>query len=262
MAINTFDLFVYILIEHVVGFGGFAIYLWWKKSYNIPIIILRFVGEKGRPTMLMRWGKRVGTAQGSGRLKIRKYKRELRDFKAEYYFPAEKAPLGGLILWEFKRGWLTPAVPNMTDVPEEHRANCEKIMEQLSKAGIVNFNFDPDMFKKLSLKIIDDVDVEWFLREQQRIDGQYTSGWRAFLDKYGSHLTIIVIAMLLFAGYVVYLKEVPSVSAQCISGGVEAAHKTYLEDLAKKVGDTTGMASSGTAESNSGTPNVGSPPPG
>lgn len=111
-----------VVVEHILVMLGLLIYFWWKSRYKIPVVILRFVGDKRRPMILIRYARRVGSQDGTGKLVIRKYKRQVRDFNAQYYYPAEKSPLGGLVLWEFKRGWLTPAVPEMTkkaEVPNE-----------------------------------------------------------------------------------------------------------------------------------------------
>jgi hypothetical protein len=158
----------------------------------------------------------------------------VRDFKSEYYYPAERGKHGTLILWEFKEGWLTPLTPEIKDVPQELKVQFEKLKEELKKQNIVNFEFSEEMYRSLMIKAVDDTDAEWFINTIQRIESQYVSGWRDFLSKYGGHLLVAIVAVCLLVGWIVWIKESPEWAGQCISAGVEAAKNTYLQQLANK----------------------------
>lgn len=115
----------------------------------------------------------------------------------------------------------------------------ESMLPVQTDTGVTDFKYEPEMFEHLSLKVVDDVDVEWFLRQQYRVDTQYQNGWRDFLSKYGGHIALVIVCTLILIGYIVYLKEVPSLTEQCTAAGVEAAKNTYLKDIAGRAGIST-----------------------
>lgn len=219
-------------IENILLLLTMGIWLFLKLSWNIDVAILRFVGDKRRPTLIIKKGRKKKTG-ASVSLFVKGYKNPIKDFKAEYFYPSSKGQFGGLVLFEFKTGWLTPCVPEAKKIPDELKARIKEFRSELNAAGVVNFEFDESMYKTLTIKAIDDTDAEWNLRQQQRIDAQYQGGWRDFLYKYAGHIAIVIVALLLLVGFIVYMKEVPSLTGQCMSAGVEAAKSTYLQELAK-----------------------------
>ena len=109
------------------------------------------------------------------------------------------------------------------------------LITDISNNSSVDFEFDENLYNKLLLSAIDDTDAEWNLRQQQRIDAQYEGGFRDFLNKYGSAIVLIIIAICMLTGFIVWLKEAPNMAQKCIGAGVEAAKNTYLKDIAGKL---------------------------
>lgn len=222
--------------------GTFLVKKMWNKYWNIPVVILKFTGDKRRPTIALTKGRKQYTL-GRNRLWVRGYRLPLRDFQSENYFPALGSKEGGLVLWEFKKGWLTPVRPSLKGLSKEEQEKVlaldkqfQELREKFQGVRSVDFEYGEEVYRQLVLKAIDDIDVEWFLRQQERIDAQYTGGWREFLQKYGGHLIIALVAVCLLVGFIVWLKEAPSQANACIQAGVEAAKQTYLSNLASQAG--------------------------
>lgn len=231
--VNPLFMLGILVVENIILLLVLAVFFIMKFSWNIDVAILRFVGDKRRPTLIIKKARkrRVGATVS---LFVRGYKQPVKDFRAEYFYPSAKGQFGGLVLFEFKTGWLTPCVPEYRKLSPEMKAIVKEFREKMNGAGVVNFEFDEEMYKTLSVKAIDDVDAEWNLRQQQRIDAQYAGGWRDFLYKYAGHIAIVLIALILLIGFIIYLKEVPSMTGQCMQAGVEAAKNTYLSEIAGK----------------------------
>lgn len=225
----------FILYEHVAALGVTAIVLLLKFRWKIPVVILKFVGNKNRPTLVLTKARRVGVGwhHAVKRLVVKGYKHHFKDYKAEHYYPSQKGQ-GALMLWEYKPGWLTPVIPKkvLRNLSEQDRALIEKYLSTFQEHSVVDFTYDVETYKKLIAESIDDVDSEYMLREQVRQDGQYSGGLKDFITKNGPWMALVMIAVILLVGYVIYLDKVPSVSGQCIQAGVEAAKNTYLRDLA------------------------------
>lgn len=220
------------VIENILLLLTITVWILLKMSWNIDVAILRFVGDKRRPTLVIKKARKrkVGASVS---LFVKGYKNPIKDFKAEYFYPSAKGQFGGLVLFEFKTGWLTPCVPESRRLNDDLKARIKSFRSELNSTGVVNFEFDEEMYKTLTIRAIDDTDAEWNLRQQQRIEAQYQGGWRDFLYKYAGHIAIVIVALLLLVGFIIYMKEVPSLSGQCIGAGVDAAKATYLQEFAK-----------------------------
>lgn len=228
-------------LEQAAIFGFITWYfIFYPRRWPIPVVILRFLGDKRRPQVLLTRGRR-DMRTNVARLFVKGYKYSIRDFKSEYYYPAQKGKQGSLVLWEFRRGWLTPCVPSTKELAPEVLVDVEEKLRELSSKSVVDFEFDPKMYKELCLNAIDDTDNEWFLQQQTRIAQQYQGGWREFMSKYGGHMALLGIGVLVFAGFVVYLDQVPSITGQCIDAGVTAAKETYLSGVVDKLPVSSGV---------------------
>ena len=216
----------YIFLSHVVG----IFLLIWNKTYSIPVAILRFTGNKGRPTLFLTKAKKV-IKNGVPRLKVRGYKDEFRDYLSENYYPTVRGKWGGLVLWEFEDQLLTPAIPKKIErkLSKDDRAAINRMLMKLNKLTGVSFEFDKYLFHELKLKAVDDVDVEFLLQDQARIDSQYAGGWREFLSKYAGHATIIIIAMLMLVGVVIWFDKMPEFAAQCYGAAQSIAEQSLLD---------------------------------
>lgn len=230
------ELWVLIVYEHLMILIAVAIAFYLNFRWKIPVVVLRYTGDKNRPTVLVTKARKVGVGvmQGIRKLVVKGYKLPVRDFNSKNYYPGKTAN-GALILWEFKSGWLTPAIPKkvLMGLSDEEREKFAEAIAFFEKKQHVSFEFKEEMFNQLVLNAIDDVDAEYFLRQQQRQDAQYTGGLKDFLMKHGGSLALVLIATILLVGYIVYLDKVPSVSGQCIDAGVQAARNTWLSEIAK-----------------------------
>ena len=229
---------VVLFLEHLVG----VFLLIYHKTYNIPIAVMRFTGNKQRPTLFLTKGKKVFKA-GIPRLQVRGYKVQFRDYLSENYYPTIRGKWGGLILWEVEDGVLTPALPKRSLIdklkgegkltPEQQEVY--EMAQALFKAKGVKFEFDEQLFKDIKLKIVDDVDIDFMLEEISRRKSQYNNWFAEFMNRHGSMVMIVFICMLLFAGFVVGLEKLPDLMAQCSAAGADVVKGSLLEQAANTV---------------------------
>lgn len=231
----TIMLMTYVFLSHVAAI--FVILI--LKSYNIPIAILRFTGNKGRPMLILTRGKKV-FRHGVPRLKVRGFKDEFRDYLSENYYPTGRGKWGGLVLWEFEDGLLTPSIPRPVErkMTKEDREAVNRMLQKLNKLTGVSFEYDQYLHHELKLKAVDDVDTEFMLQDQARIDGQYSGGWRDFLAKYAGHATIIIIAMLLLVGLVLWFDKMPEFASQCYGAAQQAVEQNLIQRAAEAAAPT------------------------
>jgi len=208
-----------------------GLFLYSLLSWNIPITVLRFMGNKQRPLVLHKKGRKK-MMRGVPHLQVRGYKQTIRDFKSDYYWPALKSKYGALILWEFEDGWLTPTVPKKRKLTTEEEQRYESALAVINEIGGVRFEYDPVIHHELRLKVVDDVDMEFQVEQQARQEGQYTAGFWGFMEKYGTHMLILMIVVCLLVGFIVYLKNAPNLGAQCLSQLEEVAKQGWLERAA------------------------------
>lgn len=208
-----------------------AVTIFMLLQWNIPVVILRYQGDKRRPQITITKGRKT-RQQGVNRLYVKGYKMPVADFKAENYYPAKKSKHGGLLLWEPKPGILTPVLPTLRKKELEKLDSQElekynKIRELYKELGgrhlvkPIEFDFDDTIYYKLLLKAVDDVDIDFLLQQYDRIDNQYTTGWRDFLAKHASHIVIMFVMICLLTGFIVWLKESPELMAKCASAAQE-----------------------------------------
>lgn len=219
---------IVLALEHII----FAFVFFWVKSYSIPVAVLRLTGNKERPTLIITKAKKI-YAHGIPRLKVRGYKSEFRDYLSENYYPSIRSKWGGLILWEFEDGLLTPVIPRKAErkLSKEQKAHIDVHMKKLSALTGVKFSYDELLHHELKLKAVDDVDTEFLLQDQARIDGQYAGGWKEFLLRYSGHMTIIIISVMMLVGVIVWLDKMPEFAQQCFSQA-QAGAKASLFDQA------------------------------
>jgi len=213
--------------------------LLWFKSYNIPVTILRFTGNKGRPLIIHTKAKKH-FVRGVPRLRVRGYKDDFRDYLSENYYPSPRGKYGGLVLWEFEDKLLTPSIPRKVErkLSKEDRAAINRMLMKLNKLTGVNFEYDQFLHHELKLKAVDDVDNEFMLQDSARIDSQYAGGWREFLMRYAGHATIIVIAILLLVGIIIWLDKMPEFAAQCYGAAQSAAEQGFIQRAAEAAAPT------------------------
>lgn len=219
-------LFSVLAVEHIV----LLFLLLWMKSYNIPVAVLRYTGGKQRPTLIVTKAKKY-VRRGVPRLKVRGYKEEFRDYLSENYYPAVRSKWGGLVLWEFEDNLLTPVVPSkkIRKLGAEQRAALDKALQRLTSLSGIKFDFNKELYHELRLKAVDDVDNEFMLQEDARIDTQYAGGWRDFIAKYSGHMVVIIIAILMVVGLSLWLEKMPEFAAQCYGAAQSSLEQGFLE---------------------------------
>lgn len=209
----------------------------WRLSYNIPVAVLRFVGNRGRPNLILTKGKKW-VSNGVPRLIVRGYKQPMRDFKSEHYFPTGKGKYGGLILWEFEDGYLTPCVPmkeSKKHTPEQAAAVkwMRENAQTLNSLFKAEFSFDKPLYEGLKLKAVDDVDVDFMLQELARTDSQYQGGFGAFMMKYGGHIALMIVAVAIMVGIIVFFQEAPALAQACAQSAADVAKSGLLQEIAR-----------------------------
>lgn len=217
-----------------IGFVILCLMVFSWLSFNIPVTILRYMGSKERPLMIQRKARKR-MIRGIPMLQIRGYKDPIRDYLSENYYPAFKTKYGGLILWEFEDGLLTPALPHIKKMSDEERKKTAEAMKTIGLRDIVGFEFDDKTYHQLRLKTVDDVDVEFNLQQLSRIDAQYSGGWRDFFSKYTGHIVVLIIAVLLLTGLIIWLDKMPEFAAQCYGAASQAVEQGYLERAAEAI---------------------------
>ena len=203
-------------------------------SWNIPITVLRFMGNKQRPLMIHKKGRKR-MIKGVPFLQVRGYKAAIRDFKSSFYWPALKGKWGGLILWEFEDGWLTPTIPKKKVIAKDQEFLIERGLEALRGVQSVKFEYDAALHHELLLKVVDDVDVEFLVEQLAREDKQYSSGLWAFLDKYGTHIVWIFMTICALVGFIIYLDKAPNLGSQCLQQLGEVVKDDFLQKAANSV---------------------------
>ena len=225
---------VLVLFFELIITGFFLLYYF---SYNIPVTILRFTGNKERPMLVHAKAKKV-VNHGVPRLFVKGYKEPFRDYLSENYFPTPRGKWGGLVLWEFEDGLLTPTIPLKVDrkLSKEQREELTKAFQKVSSLGKVDFEFDKLLHEQLKLKAIDDVDVEFMLQDHARIEAQYQgNGFKDFLMKYGSHMTIVIIACLMLAGVTIWFERMPEFANACYGMAKQGLESSLLEQASDKL---------------------------
>lgn len=216
---------------------GVVVTIYFSRLWKIPIVILRYQGDGRRPMVHFTKGRLAKRGYINGLL-VKGYRLAIRDFKRAHYYPTSKGKLGALILWEFKPGWLTPIKPFIKEnekLSAEAQVVYDKLRELTSEGQVADFVFDKDAYNDLLLKVVDDTDMEWYLQQVERIETQYSGGWREFLSKYGGHLVLALIAVLMLVGAIVWFDKMPELSAQCIKAGESIANENMLRSLGENL---------------------------
>jgi uncharacterized protein YggT (Ycf19 family) len=196
------------------------IFIMWYVSYNIPVTVLRFVGNKGRPLLIHTKAKKKAF-KGVTRLKIRGYKMDIRDFKQDNYYPARRGKYGALLLFEFEDGYLTPTLPKKIDLSAEEKARLNELLDEVHNLGAGKFQFDHELHADLVLKAVDDVDVDFMIQEYARINDQYPGGWGEFFQKFGGHLIVAFIAIIMLVMVIVFFNKAPELATACANAAVD-----------------------------------------
>lgn len=226
MSFLTFALIVAPLF--IIAMILFFVFLY-RASWNIPVVVFRFLGNKGRPMILIKKAKKR-IINGVPKLFVKGYKLPIRDFRQEYYYPTVRGAKGGLILWEYEDEKLTPAI--LYNKNEKFTKEQLAAIRAVQEMKTVDFEFDPDLFRNLKLKAVDDVDVEFMLQELSRVDRQYQGGWRDFLVQHGHILGWLILGVIILVIVVLGLKAAPDIFAQCANAATEVAKSNLLEKAA------------------------------
>lgn len=203
------------------------LFLWIRRlMYNIPVGVMRFTGNKERPTLILTRARKM-LRSGVPMLYVQGYKDPIRDFLSQNYYPTPRGKWGGLLVWEFEDGMLTPVIPHksLKSLDPHKRKLYEIALRTIQEEQIIKFDFDTILHKKLRLHAVDDVDVEFSLQERARVDGQYTGGLRDFLNKYGGHIALAIVVFCILIGFIYGISELPNIMSTC----ADAARTSALE---------------------------------
>lgn len=214
---NPIEFLMWVVAPWGFALFVFGIYRWFQNKWNIPMVILRFTGDKRRPNLIVTKAKKL-VFNNNVELKVKGYNRRFRDFIAENYYPSPASKFGGLIAFEFEDGWLTPLRTAWKRLTKKQREEASALVCKLENmTNTVDFEYDKATHDQLKLTIVDDVDSETYLIEQSRINTQYrgAAGW---FKENAWWLLLMVVVVLLFIGFVMWLKENPQNAAQqCVA---------------------------------------------
>ena len=202
------------------------VFMFMFLSWNIPVSVLRFTGNKQRPSLIHRKARKK-MIKGVPYLWVKGYNRPIRDFKAEHYYPSPKSKWGGLIVWEFEDGWLTPSPPKGIKLSKAQQAVVATAIDTLNDIRPVAFEHDEEMHQRLKLKIVDDVDAEFAVEQLFRQDGQYSTGFFECLSKNSASIMAIMVVAFVLVGFIVWLDKSPEYMAQCAN----VARSTILDAI-------------------------------
>lgn len=187
-------------------------------TWNIPITVFRYTGDRRRPMIIHTKGRKF-ERHGVTELKVRGYKHSIRDFKSENYYPSPKKKFGGLALFEFEDGQLTPVIPSFKSL--KGHPEFEKALAVIRDfAGSADFRFDDRVYHQLRLNMVDDTDKDFEVQNLARQHVQY----RTAFDKFMAVLPFGIIAfvmMILLIGFILWLKEDPENAARACVRTVE-----------------------------------------
>lgn len=214
-------------------FIGGIVFLFFRQ-WNIPVTVLRFTGNKGRPTLIHKKAKKR-MIKGVPYLWVRGYSDPIRDFVAENYYPSPRSKWGGLVLWEFEDGWLTPVIPKAVKKDAALKKRVDAALGILRNEGVMNFDYDPLMHKNLQFQIIDDVDSEFVVNERMRQDEQYRGGLMDFLNRHATTMLVLFMGVLLLVGWIIYWKNAPDWMASCAGAAKDAVTDTLLQQAADRM---------------------------
>ena len=223
---------VALVLEHIILMFLFL----WGRTYTIPVAVFRLTGNKERPTLFLTKAKKIDR-HGVPRLRVKGYKHEFRDYLSENYYPSIRSKWGGLVLWEFEDQLLTPVIPRKIErkLTKEQRVKIDGVIKKLNSLTGVTFSYDKFLHHELKLKAVDDVDTEFMLQDQARIDGQYAGGWKDFLMKYSGHITVIIIAILMLVGLVLWFDKLPELASECYGQAQASFNQMLLEQASEKL---------------------------
>lgn len=200
----------------LIGLLGLLAYFGYKNwLFPIQVLVLKYQGDDRRPKAVVTRARRR-ERDGVMSLKILGYKYLQRDFERQNYYPGEKGR-DFIIAWEFKPGLITAVVPNKTDLPEKVVKEMAGAWSVLGKYRGVEFEYDPELYRQLVLKAVDDTNMHWIFQQKLANQRRYDTGFWGFMNKYGGHLLTALVLILVFAGFVVWLDKVPELANKCLS---------------------------------------------
>lgn len=217
-----------------VGIGAVlltTVFIIIQKSWNIPVVVFKLVGDKRRPTLDLSRKAKIVVEAGTRKLKIRGTPQfwEMRNFKAENYY---QTTMGrpALVLYEFAKDCYTPMRPSLW------RRVLGKKSDGKQEVSIpvmvpVDMEFKEEELNELLLRAVDDFDPDFIVRNFSRIDSQYTGGWRAFLKEYGWIIGWLLLFCIVLVGLVLFFQKAPQLAAACAQAAVENS-KNFIQKMA------------------------------
>lgn len=215
---------------------------WLEKKWNIPIIILRFVGNKGRPNIIIRKARKENE-RGSVKLFVQGYKMAVKDFRSEHYYPSPGKPYGALILYEIEDGLLTPCIPKKEAKNPEMRKAIDDAIGFINEQRSVKFEYSDELYNDIKLKAVDDTDIDWMIDEIVRVKTQYKTGLLNFLQNVAPYIMLAIVCIGIIVGMVLFFKEAPNLAKECLDASFSKADEMcrYSQGRAQAIaeGDST-----------------------
>lgn len=239
MPIHMPSLAIGIVAATALAIGIKYIADWLEKKWNIPIIILRFVGNKGRPNVIVSKGHKENS-RGATRLYVKGYKMAIKDFRSELYFPSPGRPHGALILYEVDDALLTPCVPTKEIRDPETRKAIDEAISFINERRHVKFSYDEQLYHEIKLKAVDDTDIDWMTDEIVRVKTQYKTGFLNFLQNVAPFIMLAIVCVAIVVGMVLFFKEAPNLAKECLETAFSRAGEMCSYQQQKAIAEKEG----------------------
>lgn len=231
------------VLAFVLGGVGFGVVLLailfflYAKSWNIPVVVFKMVGDKRRPVLDLSRRAKVVAQDGVRKLKIRGTPLlwEMRNFKNEHYY---LTTLGkpALVLFEFAKDCYTPMRPSLFQKVKfwKDKEERQKLLKDVPVFVPIDMEIEQGTLEGLMLRAIDDFDPDFIVRNFARIDRQYSGNLGAFLKEHGWIIGWLLLMVLIIVGMVLFFQKAPELAAQCARAAVESSN-SFLQSFAGKI---------------------------
>ena len=208
-----------------VAVGGIAlavIAFLYLRSWKIPIVNFKLVGDKRRPVLDLTRRAKIVYRDGVKHLKIRGTPNlwEMKNFKnQDYYLTVTGQP--ALVLFEFAKDCFAPVKPSLINKIRNKEGGVSQ--EEMSIFVPVGFEIANDVLEKLLLKAVDDFDPDFIVRNFARIDRQFTGGMKAFLREFGWMFGWVFLGVIVLVGLIMFFQKSPELAAACAKAAVDTS---------------------------------------
>lgn len=237
-------------------------WLFIRRSWNISVVIFRWKGDKRRPVIDLSKKAKLVNQGGVQYLRIKGIPVEymFKNFKSENYHTQMNGK-SALLLWEFSANMFAPLTTRTigeiriqsetmerradgtstmkvkdlpTLIPVKHPGFAQRFRGDTTRATEgsllteMDFRFDETVFKKLELLALDDLDMEFTIRNVTRVSSQYSSSWKEWLAQHGYLVGWMMFAAVVIVAIVLFYMKAPDLFAACAQRAFDAGKQSGI----------------------------------